>query len=199
MFTGIVEALGRIVHMETMDRSLRVHVESSLSPHLHVGQSVMHEGVCLTVVHVEGNRHSVDVVEETLACSNLGQKKVGDLLNLERSLGLQQRLDGHWVQGHIDGLIQCTDLRIEESSRWYEFTLSKRKQAALVVPKGSVCINGVSLTVAACKRLRFAVAIIPHTYQRTTFRTMKAGDWVNVEFDIVGKYIARLLSIRKKI
>ncbi len=185
--------------METVEGILRLHVESPLSPQLHVGQSVMHEGVCLTVVQTNGNRHSVDVVEETRTCSNLGQKKVGDLLNLERALSLQQRLDGHWVQGHIDGLIQCTDVRIEGSSRWYEFTLSKRKQTALVVPKGSVCINGVSLTVATCKRWRFAVAIIPHTYQRTTLRTLKAGDWVNVEFDIVGKYIARLLSMRKKI
>jgi riboflavin synthase len=196
MFTGIIEATGRIISIHVEGTNKRFTVESSISSALKPDQSVSHDGVCLTVVGVNGNHHEVVAVDETLSRSNLGHKQKGNVLNLERSVSLNARMDGHIVQGHVDDTAIVNRIVAKNGSWIFEFSYRK-KEAALLVDKGSVSINGVSLTVIKPKRKKFSVAIIPYTYEHTNFRDLKEGDTVNIEFDIIGKYVQRMMELRK--
>jgi riboflavin synthase len=192
MFTGIVEATGKILSVKKEGTNHRYTVESPLSPDLKIDQSLSHDGVCLTVVKVNESTHEVIAVEETLQRSTFGRKKAGAVLNLERSLLLNARLDGHLVQGHVDSMVTVS--RIEEKNGSWRFTFQvEKKYAPLLIDKGSVCLNGVSLTVVKPGRRKFSVAVIPFTFEQTNFRLLREGDQVNAEFDVIGKYIQRLL------
>lgn len=196
MFTGIIEKIGVI-------RSITVHggnrtfwVESAISHELKTDQSVSHCGVCLTVEEVTDNSHRVTAIKETLAKTNLGGWKMGDLVNLERSLKLDSRLDGHFVQGHVDSTAICLGKKEKEGSWEYEFSLPKQF-AGLIIEKGSICLNGISLTAFNVKKKKFSVAIIPYTFEHTNIKAVQVGDPVNVEFDLLGKYILRRLSLEQ--
>ena len=191
MFTGIVEGLGEIKEIRAAGSNLVFTLECPFTGELKIDQSLAHNGVCLTVVDIEGSHYSVVAVDETLKKSNLGQWKVGDAVNLERSVSLNQRLDGHIVQGHVDDMITCTEVN-EVGGSWYFTFAYPKKWYNYIIPKGSVCLNGVSLTVAELTDSHFQVAIIPYTYAHTTFQALKAGDAVNIEFDFLGKYINRI-------
>ncbi len=193
MFTGIIEALGTVRHIEK-DRSNRhFTVESAISSELKIDQSLSHDGVCLTVVGLSPGMHVVTAVEETLMRSNLGNWQPGSLVNLERCLPMGGRLDGHMVQGHVDTVATCLEV-LETGGSW-RFTFRYAPQPEhLLVDKGSVCLNGVSLTVVDPKDDYFSVAIIPYTWEHTNFRDLTVGQTVNIEFDIIGKYIARHLA-----
>jgi riboflavin synthase len=199
MFTGIIETLGRVRHLEREQSNLHFTIESPISHELKVDQSVSHNGVCLTVVGLlpaQGGQpaaHVVTAVDETLQRTNLGQWVVGTLVNLERCLPVGGRLDGHIVQGHVDTLATCVEV-LETGGSWrytFQYQLSS---GHLLVDKGSVCLNGVSLTVVEPHDDQFSVAIIPYTWEHTNFQALQAGDTVNIEFDILGKYIARYLA-----
>lgn len=193
MFTGIVEALGTLSGMEEQGENRMFTVQSSISHALKVDQSVAHQGVCLTVSELTGDGHKVIAVKETLQRTNLGQLTVGDVVNLERSLRADGLLDGHIVQGHVDGTAICREVE-DAGGSWY-FTFSYPTGSGhLLVDKGSVCINGVSLTVINPSDDSFRVAIVPYTHKHTTFHLLKPGDLVNLEFDILGKYLARYLQ-----
>jgi riboflavin synthase len=192
MFTGIVEEVGEVVEVNTAGSNTDLVIKARMAPDLRVDQSVSHNGVCLTVTEVLDDRFLVTAVEETLQRSNLGALKAGDGVNLERSLRIGDRLDGHMVQGHVDTLVTCTGVEERDGSWWFTFALPKRSE--LLVDKGSVCLNGVSLTIAALEGSSFSVAVIPYTYAHTTFRSLMPGDPVNVEFDVIGKYVARMLA-----
>ena len=194
MFTGIIESLGVLSAIEKDGTNLNFTLESELSSSLKVDQSLAHDGVCLTVVRVEGKRHTVTAVEETLMRSNLGQWKPGGLVNLERAMAANGRLDGHIVQGHVDATGRCTRVEKLDGSWYFEFEYDPDPER-LLVDKGSICINGVSLTVVSPAENRFKVAIIPYTFEHTNFGQLRPGDLVNLEFDILGKYIARYLAL----
>lgn len=194
MFTGIVEEVGEVVEVNTAGSNTDLVIKARMAPDLRVDQSVSHNGVCLTVTEVLDDRFLVTAVEETLQRSNLGALKFGDGVNLERSLRIGDRLDGHMVQGHVDTLVKCTGVEERDGSWWFTFALPERSE--LLVEKGSVCLNGVSLTIAALDGSSFSVAVIPYTYAHTTFRSLLPGDQVNVEFDVIGKYVARMLAGR---
>lgn len=196
MFTGIIEATGKIISIREEGSNKRFTVESSISSALNPDQSVSHDGVCLTVVAVHGNQHEVVAVDETLSRSNFGFKQEGNILNLERSVSLNARMDGHIVQGHVDDTAIVNRIEEKNGSWLFEFSYRK-KEAALLVDKGSVSINGVSLTVIKPKRKKFSVAIIPFTYEHTNFSELKEGHTVNLEFDIIGKYVQRIMELRK--
>jgi riboflavin synthase len=197
MFTGIIETTGIVAGLQKEGTNVHFTIESPISASLKVDQSLAHDGVCLTVVKVEGNRHTVTAIEETMIRSNLGQWKPGALVNLERAMATNGRLDGHMVQGHVDTTARCTGVEIREGSWYYEFEYSPTPEH-LLVDKGSICINGVSLTVVSPVDKRFRVAIIPYTYEHTNFRQIMEGDLVNLEFDIIGKYIARYMALYQK-
>ena len=192
MFTGIVEELGRVKDLTKDGDNLHIFIEAHMSSELKIDQSVAHNGVCLTVVAVTDNTYSVTAIQETLNKSNLGSLKVNDLVNLERGMKLGARLDGHIVQGHGDML--ATVKTISSNGDSWLFTLSYKDNDHPTVEKGSIAVNGVSLTVVDSKKFEFSVAIIPHTYQNTTFQLLKKGDMVNLEFDIIGKYVSRLMD-----
>ncbi len=196
MFTGIIEATGKVVTRWQEGSNVHFAVESVISPELKVDQSVAHDGVCLTVVQALGNRHVVTAVEETLLRSNLSRLSEGDEINLERSMLLNGRLDGHLVQGHVDEVVTCNKVKALEGSWLYTFSVGK-KQRNLLVEKGSVCINGVSLTVVKADKKEFSVAIIPYTFENTSFKNVRKGSKVNIEYDIIGKYVLRMLGSRK--
>lgn len=190
MFTGIIESLGKVKSIEKDQSNVHFTIESSISSELKIDQSVSHNGACLTVVALGEAWHRVTAVEETLSRTNLGHWKPGTLVNLERCLPLGGRLDGHIVQGHVDEVVECIEV-LETGGSWkYRFRF-RPEQAGLLVDKGSVCLNGVSLTVVSPSQTEFAVAIIPYTWEHTNFQTLEAGHQVNIEFDILGKYIAR--------
>jgi riboflavin synthase len=190
MFTGIIESIGTLKNVEK-DRSNRhFTIESPLSHELKIDQSLSHDGVCLTVVETSDHSHRVTAVEETLRRSRIGDWQPGTLINLERCLPLGGRLDGHMVQGHVDDVLECVE-RTETGGSWRFSFRYLPAHGGLLVDKGSVCINGVSLTVIKPENGVFSVAIIPYTWEHTNFRTLQAGERVNVEFDILGKYIAR--------
>ena len=195
MFTGIIEATGKVVTKWQEGSNVHFAVESVISPELKVDQSVAHDGVCLTVVQTLGNRHVVTAVEETLLRSNLNQLSEGDEINLERSMMLNGRLDGHLVQGHVDEVVTCNKVKALDGSWLYTFSVGK-KQRNLLVEKGSVCINGVSLTVVKADKKQFSVAIIPYTFENTSFKNIRKGSKVNIEYDIIGKYVLRMLGSR---
>jgi len=193
MFTGIIESLGKVKAVEKDRSNVHFTIQSPISSELKIDQSVSHNGACLTVVELGPDWHRVTAVEETLRRTNLGDWKPDTLVNLERCLPMGGRLDGHIVQGHVDELVECVEI-IETGGSWkYSFRF-RPEQAGLLVDKGSVCLNGVSLTVVSPGRDLFSVAIIPYTWEHTNFKTLVPGDQVNVEFDIIGKYLARQME-----
>jgi len=196
MFTGIIETLGTITALVKEQENLHITVASELTSELKIDQSVAHNGVCLTVVAIEGHQYTVTAIKETLLKTNVGQWNVGDKLNLERAMKLGDRLDGHIVQGHVDQIGTCVAIREAEGS-WY-FTFEYDAQTNNVtIEKGSITVNGTSLTVVDSQKNAFSVAIIPYTYEHTNFHTFAIGTPVNLEFDVIGKYVARLYEIGK--
>ncbi len=204
MFTGIIEAFGQITSIQRVGSNVNFTVASPISPELKVDQSVAHNGVCLTVVELGEGSHGVTAIDETLRRSNLGQLQVGDLVNLERAMLANARLDGHLVQGHVDLTGICTEVQTLDGSWIFSFEYPFQP-AYLLVDKGSICVNGVSLTVVnpgiadlslrEGGMARFSVAIIPYTFEHTNFKNLEKGGSVNLEFDVIGKYVARHLAI----
>ena len=194
MFTGIIEAFGKVVTLEREMENLHITLESSLSKELKIDQSLAHNGVCLTVVKIVENNYTVTAIKETLDKSNLNELKAGDLVNLERAMKMNARLDGHIVQGHVDQVGYCSAVEFNEGSweYWFEYD---SKQKNITVEKGSITVNGVSLTVVNSMKNSFSVAIIPYTYEHTNFKAFKVGSKINLEFDLIGKYIAKLNRI----
>jgi len=194
MFTGIIESLGEITKINEDFGNVDFTVRSNISKELKIDQSVSHNGVCLTVTDTDSNSHTVTAVKETLDKSSLKSFVVGDLINLERAMKLGERLDGHLVQGHVDGVAKCIEVSQNEGSWIYKFEFDKSNES-LLIEKGSVCINGVSLTVFDIKKNSFSVTIIPYTYENTSFRDLKSNDLVNIEFDMIGKYLSRFNNL----
>jgi riboflavin synthase len=196
MFSGIVEETAKVVGLVKDQENLHITMTCSFTDELKIDQSVSHNGVCLTVVKKEGQSYTVTAIRETLEKSNLGLLQVGDEVNLERSMRMDGRLDGHIVQGHVDQTARCTAVEEADGSWYYtfEFEPIKDQPGYMVVEKGSVCVNGVSLTVVNARNNSFQVAIIPFTHQVTNFHCFQPGSVVNLEFDILGKYIARILQ-----
>ena len=201
MFSGIVEEAAQVVALQADKGNLHLTMRCSFVDELKIDQSVAHNGVCLTVVSKTADTYTVTAVQETLDRSNLGQLKVGDKVDLERSMLRNGRLDGHIVQGHVDQTAVCTEVREADGSWYYTFTYrfdkAMARQGYLTVEKGSVCVNGVSLTVCNSKDDSFQVAIIPYTHDHTNFCQIEKGTVVNLEFDIVGKYISRMMAYRE--
>ena len=193
MFTGIIETIGEVVSCEANGSNLDLVIQSSLSNQLKVDESVAHNGVCLTVTEVNSDSHQVTVIKESIDRSNLGELSTGSKVNLERAMLANERLDGHIVQGHVDRVTTCIEIENLEGSRYYWFDLHP-EQSHLVVEKGSITIDGVSLTIANLESRRFAVAIIPYTFDNTRFCDYTLGTKVNLEFDIIGKYVARMME-----
>ncbi|GAB4153607.1 MAG: riboflavin synthase [Winogradskyella sp.] len=195
MFTGIIEDLGIIKNLEIEGENLHITVSTSITSELKVDQSVAHNGVCLTVVSIDGDEYTVTAIKETLDKTNLRKLSKGVAVNIERAMKLGDRLDGHIVQGHVDQIAECSSV-IEENGSWVFTFKYSADQNNITIEKGSITINGVSLTVVNSKRNVFSVAIIPYTYEHTTFKYLKAGDFVNLEFDVIGKYVKRLNDLR---
>lgn len=193
MFSGIVEEAAKVVNLTKEKENLHITLTCSFANELKIDQSVSHNGVCLTVVKQEGDTYTVTAIKETLDKSNLGLLKVGDKVNVERSMKIETLLDGHMVQGHVDQTAVCTKVEEADGSWYYTFEYDQSK-GNITVEKGSVSVNGVSLTVVNSKDNSFQVAIIPFTYEVTNFHEFKEGTVVNLEFDVVGKYIAKLLK-----
>ncbi len=197
MFTGIIEALGEVVAAKDQGTNRDLFIRAAMASELRVDQSLAHNGVCLTVVGVEpstdgsSGTYRVTAVHETLQRSTLGALRPGDVVNLERCLRVGDRLDGHMVQGHVDTVTAC--VRIDELAGSWTFTFRTPEPAELLVQKGSVCINGVSLTIASLNEQEMSVAIIPYTFAQTTFHRLRPGDAVNIEFDVLGKYVQRMM------
>lgn len=201
MFSGIVEEAAPIVNLKRDNGNLHLTLKSSFAQELKIDQSVAHNGVCLTVVDIDGDCYTVTAIQETLERSNLGSLKVGDKVNLERSMLMNGRLDGHIVQGHVDQTARCTQIDLVDGSRYYTFTYDLDPKMAtkgyMTVEKGSVTVNGVSLTVCNSQDNSFQVAIIPYTYEHTNFHQIEVGSLVNLEFDIIGKYISRIMHFEQ--
>ena len=198
MFSGIVEEAATVVALKKEQGNLHLTLSCSFTDELKIDQSVAHNGVCLTVVSIEEGAYTVTAIQETLDRSNLGLLKVGDKVNLERSMVMNGRLDGHIVQGHVDQTARCTAVE-EADGRWYytvvyDFDKKKAREGYMTVEKGSVTVNGVSLTVCNSKDDSFQVAIIPYTHEHTNFHQITVGSVVNLEFDIIGKYISRMMK-----
>ncbi|WP_445737420.1 riboflavin synthase [Mariniflexile sp.] len=196
MFTGIIEDIGEVSNLKQEFDNLHITIKSRMAPELKIDQSVAHNGVCLTVVAVNNDEYSVTAIKETLNKTNLGTLKVNDQVNLERAMKLGDRLDGHIVQGHVDQTAVCS--HVEEANGSWVFTFNY--DAALnniTIEKGSITINGTSLTVINSRKDGFSVAIIPYTYSHTNFNTFKKGTIVNLEFDVLGKYVAKLFEMGK--
>ena len=195
MFTGIIETTGFVTRTQSEADNVHITVESAISNELKIDQSVSHNGVCLTVVGLSPDHHVVTAVKETLSKSNIGSLQPGDRINLERCTKVGSRLDGHIVQGHVDQTARCTDIS-DENGSWL-FTFEYDPSAGnITVEKGSICINGVSLTVVNSSESSFSVAIIPYTFENTNFNQLGIGSEVNLEFDIIGKYVSRLMAKR---
>jgi riboflavin synthase len=195
MFTGIIESLGKIRSIDTNGTNKTFWVESSLTAELKVDQSLSHNGVCLTVEEVKDNLHRVTAIEETLEKTNLGTWLPGDLVNLERCMVMNGRLDGHIVQGHVDATATCL-LRTDKDGSWeYRFEFPK-KFGHLVIEKGSISLNGISLTIFNVKKSKFDIAIIPYTFDHTNIQSVAPGSLVNLEFDLIGKYVNRMAELK---
>ena len=192
MFTGIIENMSEVVEVKQNKNNLDVIFKSDLISELKIDQSISHNGVCLTIADIYDNTYLVNIIKETLDKSNLGLLKKGDHVNIERSMILNARIDGHIVQGHVDQTAVCRN--IIEKGGSYEMTFEYEDSENVTVEKGSICINGISLTVFNSKENNFSVAIIPYTWDNTNLKNVKIGDTVNLEFDILGKYIAKILS-----
>lgn len=193
MFSGIVEEAAPVVKLERDQDNLHITMKCSFTNELRIDQSISHNGVCLTVVKTEGDSYTVTAIKETLEKSNLGLLKPGDKVNLERSTRLDARLDGHMVQGHVDQTAVCTEVTEAGGSWYYTFEYEPLQDDYLTVEKGSVSVNGVSLTIVNSQEKSFQVAIIPFTWEVTNFHQIKAGTVVNIEFDILGKYISKIV------
>ena len=191
MFTGIIETLGEITNLEVDGTNLHITVNSSITQELKIDQSVAHNGVCLTVVSLDGSTYTVTAIEETLQKTSLGDLTIGDKVNLERAMILGSRLDGHIVQGHVDQTGICTSVEEKDGSWYFSFEYDSATNNP-TIEKGSITIDGTSLTVVDSEENTFSVAIIPYTYEHTRFNTYKAGTVVNLEFDVIGKYVAKL-------
>ena len=191
MFTGIIESLGKITNIQLDRENIDFTIKSDISKELKIDQSVSHNGVCLTVVEANIESHVVTAVKETLDKSALKSLSLNSFVNLERAMKLGERLDGHMVQGHVDGVAKCIDVSSNDGSWVYSFEFDISKET-LLIEKGSICINGVSLTVFDLNKNTFRVTIIPYTYENTSFKNLEAGDMVNIEYDMIGKYLARL-------
>lgn len=196
MFSGIIESLGRVEEVTSSGNNLSFRLNSSITSELKVDQSISHNGVCLTVESIVGDTYKVTAIEETLKKTNLGSLKIGSLINLERCISLGSRLDGHIVQGHVDATGTCISKESRDGSWLYSFEYPEAHRAMLV-EKGSICVNGVSLTAFNCFGNTFSVAIIPYTFNHTTVQSLEAGDIVNLEFDILGKYFLRWMETYK--
>ena len=194
MFSGIIEEAAPVVKVEKERDNVHITMKCSFTNELKIDQSISHNGVCLTVVKKEGDTYTVTAIRETLEKTNIGLLKAGDKVNLERSTKLDGRLDGHMVQGHVDQTASCTSIREAGGSWYFTFEYVPAQDDYITVEKGSVSVNGVSLTVVNSKSSSFEVAIIPFTYEMTNFHQFKVGTVVNIEFDILGKYIARILK-----
>jgi len=196
MFTGIIETLGTIHEIKKDQNNLHVTVDSSITNELKIDQSVSHNGICLTVVAIKDSLYTVTAIDETISKTNIGDWKAGDVVNLERGMKLGDRLDGHIVQGHVDQTGTC--IKIEEANGSWNYTFEYDKDLNnITIEKGSITVNGVSLTVVNSRTNEFSVSIIPYTYEHTNFKDFKVGTKINLEFDVVGKYISRLYSINK--
>ena len=196
MFTGIIEAFGKVVNLKKDQENLNLRLDSPLTRELKIDQSLAHNGVCLTVVDTLGDQYTVTAIQETLEKTNLGKLKIGDLVNLERAMMMNSRLDGHIVQGHVDQTGFCSEIDFRQGSWFFDFEYNQH-QKNITIDKGSVCVNGVSLTVVKSKLNKFSVAIIPYTYDHTNFHQIQKGDAVNIEFDMIGKYISKLYDLHK--
>lgn len=192
MFTGIIETLGKVIDLQGDQDNLHIIIQSGISKELKIDQSVAHNGVCLTVVALGDGTHTVTAIAETLSKSNLGTLKPGNIINLERCMQMNGRLDGHIVQGHVDQTAICTEVKDLAGSWEYTFSYNPT-QGNITVEKGSICVNGISLTVLNSKENSFSVAIIPYTRKYTNMHQIQKGDTVNLEFDIIGKYVAKLI------
>ncbi|CAI8172025.1 MAG: Riboflavin synthase [Cryomorphaceae bacterium] len=198
MFTGIIENLGTVAKVEKHQTNLELYVESSLASELKIDQSVAHNGICLTVVEIFGDRtYRVTAIDETIAKTNIGDLKEGDKVNIERCMTMGARLDGHIVQGHVDQIGACEGVEEQDGSWIYSFSYDP-SLGNVTVEKGSITVNGTSLTVVNSVEGGFSVAIIPYTYENTVFHTLRKGDRVNLEFDVIGKYVARMMEGYKK-
>ncbi len=196
MFTGIIETLGIVKGIEREKENLHLTIKSTTTNELKIDQSVAHNGVCLTVVAIDKDEYTVTAIKETLDKTNIGDLQVGDEVNLERAMKLGARLDGHIVQGHVDGTGTCKSIEDADGSTVFTFSYDF-DGTNVTIEKGSITINGVSLTVVNSKKDEFSVAIIPYTYEHTTFKNFKIGTKVNLEFDVIGKYVARLHGLRE--
>lgn len=195
MFTGIIETLGTIVQIKKEADNLQITVASSLTHELKIDQSVSHNGICLTVVAIDGDTYTVTAIRETVEKTNIGDWQAGDTVNLERAMKLGDRLDGHIVQGHVDQIGICKSVS-EANGSWY-FTFSYDSGLKnMTIEKGSITVNGVSLTVVNSQKDEFSVAIIPYTFEHTNFNTFKVGSKINLEFDVIGKYVSRLYALK---
>lgn len=197
MFAGIIEAMGEVIDIIFEQSNIHLVLACPFTSELKIDQSVAHNGVCLTVVETSNNTYKVTAIDETLKKTNLGSLKKGDKVNLERCLQLGDRIDGHMVQGHVDTTATCTSVEDLQGSWKFNFTYDKNPEL-VTVSKGSICINGVSLTVVDSTENTFSVCIIPYTFEATNFSSLKAGDKVNLEFDVIGKYVHRYLSLQGK-
>ncbi len=195
MFTGIIEQTGKIEKITEEGTNRTFWIKSPLSSSLKIDQSVSHNGVCLTIEETNGDLHRVTAIDETLQKTNLGNWEAGKTVNLERCMQMNGRIDGHIVQGHVDTTALCTAIIEKKGSREYSFKIDK-KFAALIIEKGSITLNGISLTIFNVKTKSFTVAIIPYTYEHTNMQFIKEGDEVNIEFDMIGKYVNRLAELR---
>ena len=191
MFTGIIETMGTITRIKREGGNVHYSLSSNITHELKVDQSLAHNGVCLTVVAIDGDQYTVTAIQETLDKTALKQWAVGDKINLERAMRLGDRLDGHLVQGHVDEVATCTSVEDQDGSWLYRFAYSEDSKN-MTIEKGSICVNGTSLTVVGSTANTFGVAIIPYTYEHTVFHQLQKGDLVNIEFDMVGKYIAKM-------
>ena len=193
MFTGIIESIGEVVNIIREGSNQHFEIHSQMASELRVDQSVCHNGVCLTVTEVLGSTYKVTAIDETLMRSNLGKLSIGSKLNLERCMPANGRFDGHIVQGHVDQTGQCTGIQEEAGSWLFDFSFTPEQDDYMTVEKGSITVNGVSLTCFNAGDRGFRVAIIPYTYQHTNFHQLREGDLVNLEFDVIGKYISRIM------
>lgn len=196
MFTGIIESLGIIQKISKYQDNVHFFIQSSFTNELKIDQSVAHNGVCLTIVEIINDVYKVTAIKETIDKTSLANWKEGDKINLERGMKLGDRLDGHLVQGHVDQTALCVDIKDANGSTYYTFSYDKNLNN-ITIEKGSITVNGVSLTVVNSKKSEFSVAIIPYTNSHTTFSLLKIGDVVNLEFDVIGKYVARLQELNK--
>lgn len=194
MFTGIIETLGKVTNLVTEKDNLHITIESKITYELKIDQSVAHNGVCLTVVAIDNNQYTVTAIKETLDKTNIGNLIVDSTVNLERAMKLGERLDGHIVQGHVDQTATCIDVKETEGSWLFTFEYDP-KLNNVTIEKGSITVNGVSLTVVNSQKNSFSVAIIPYTFEHTNFKTFKVGTVVNLEFDVIGKYVKRLTEL----